>query len=97
MLGPPMSFKAKGQTGKVGLDTTSPKEFAMRMPLRIAAVVAVVFQQTAALACTAFLAYDGKLALGCMNDQGLFFDGMMTDPLPLKKTEGKRMSCPRPS
>ena len=26
---------------------------------------------------------------GGMNDQGLFFDGMMTEPLPLKKTEGK--------
>jgi|GEM_PF-1563818 len=36
----------------------------VRTILRIALVAAIVFQQTAALACTAFLAYDGKLALG---------------------------------
>ena len=102
----------------------------MRTFLFIALIAAVLFQQTVALGCIAFLAHDGKLALGGnsedwkdpatylwfnpaeedrygrvsfgfgnlwpqggVNDQGLFFDGMMTDPLPLEKSSGKE---PRP-
>ncbi len=109
----------------VASETKTLKELAMGRTLRAAIVAAVLFQQATAVACTAFLAYDGQLALGGnsedwkdpdtylwftpaekgeygrvafgfgnlwpqggMNDQGFFFDGMATDPLPLKKNEG---------